>query len=140
MATLNHVGIAVVDLPRVRKLFSILGLETAHSEAVPEQGVNTHFIPFSAEAYGSNLELLEVIHAGSPVAKFISKRGPGLHHLSFRVESGELDALSSRLTAEGYRLVFDGPQAGAHGMRVNFIHPASADGLLIEIMEAAPGN
>jgi methylmalonyl-CoA/ethylmalonyl-CoA epimerase len=135
MAILNHIGIAVSDLPGVKKLFSILGMGVAHLEAVPEQGVRTHFLPFDVEKADSHLELLEVTDPEGAVAKFIQKRGPGIHHLSFRVEKGELDPLCARLQAEGYRLIYDKPRDGAHEMRINFIHPASAGGMLIEIME-----
>lgn len=135
--TLNHIGIAVADLPGVKKLFSILGMETTHLESVPEQGVHTHFLPFEVERGGSSLELLEVIDPEGTVAKFIQKRGAGIHHLSFRVEKGELDPLCAKLRAEGYRLTYDAPRPGAHQMRVNFVHPASAGGMLIEIMEKA---
>lgn len=133
--TLNHIGIAVADLPGVKKLFSILGMETTHLESVPEQGVHTHFLPFEVERSGSCLELLEVTDPNGTVAKFLQKRGAGIHHLSFRVERGELDPLCAKLQAENYRLTYDSPRPGAHQMRVNFIHPASAGGMLIEIME-----
>lgn len=135
MAILNHIGIAVSDPAPLQKLLSILGLRVGSVEAVPEQGVRTHFLPFATEARGSALELLEVIDPQGTVAKFIEKRGPGVHHLSFRVERGELDPLCARLRAEGYRLIYDAPKDGAHSMRVNFIHPATAGGLLIEVME-----
>jgi methylmalonyl-CoA epimerase len=135
MAILNHIGIAVANLPEVKKLFSILGMDVAHVEAVPDQGVKTHFLPFCVEASSSHLELLEITDPEGAVAKFIQKRGPGVHHLSFRVEKGQLDSLCANLRAEGYRLIYDAPRAGAHQMRVNFIHPASAGGMLIEVME-----
>jgi methylmalonyl-CoA/ethylmalonyl-CoA epimerase len=132
---LNHIGIAVADLPGVKKLFSILGMETTHLESVPEQGVHTHFLPFEVEPKGSCVELLEVIDPQGTVAKFIQKRGAGIHHLSFRVGKGELDPLCEKLKAEGYRLTYDAARPGAHQMRVNFVHPASAGGMLIELME-----
>jgi methylmalonyl-CoA/ethylmalonyl-CoA epimerase len=135
MAILNHIGIAVSDLPGLKKLFSILGVNVAHLESVPEQGVRTHFLPFQVEKDQSYIELLEVTDPEGAVAKFIQKKGPGIHHLSFRVEKGELDSLCLRIQAEGYRLVYDAPRDGAHQMRVNFIHPASAGGVLIEVME-----
>ena len=135
MAILNHIGIAVADLPGVKKLFAILGMGVTHLEAVPEQGVQTHFLPFGVEQGGSHLELLEVTDPEGTVAKFIQKRGPGIHHLSFRVGRGELDPLCTRLKAEGYRLIYDAPRPGAHQMRINFLHPASAGGMLIELME-----
>jgi methylmalonyl-CoA/ethylmalonyl-CoA epimerase len=135
MAILNHIGIAVSDLPGVKRLFSILGMSVAHLEAVPEQGVRTHFLRFDVEKTDSHLELLEVTDPEGAVAKFIQKRGPGIHHLSFRVEKGELDSLCTQLKSEGYRLIYDAPRDGAHSMRINFIHPGSAGGMLIEIME-----
>ena len=135
MVILNHIGIAVSDLPGVKRLFTILGMSVAHLESVPEQGVRTHFLPFNVEKSDSHLELLEVTDPEGAVAKFIQKRGPGIHHLSFRAEKGELDPLCIQLRSEGYRLIYDTPRDGAHSMRINFIHPASAGGMLIEIME-----
>ena len=97
--------------------------------------MHTHFLPFEVERKGSHLELLEVSHPEGPVAKFIQKHGPGIHHLSFRLNAGELDPLCAQLIAEGYRLTYPAPKPGAHQMRINFIHPASAGGILIELME-----
>lgn len=138
-ASLDHIGIAVADLPGfegLRKLFSLLGINVTDSENVPDQGVRTHFLPLSAPASGSRLEFLEVTDPQGTVAKFIEKRGPGIHHLSFLVQSGRLDALCQKLKSEGFRLIYEQPRAGAHGMRINFIHPSSAGGLLIEVMES----
>jgi hypothetical protein len=67
----------------------------------------------------------------------MQKRGAGIHHLSFTVKKGELDSLLGKLRANGIRLIYDQPKAGAHQMRINFIHPASAGGMLIELMEKA---
>jgi methylmalonyl-CoA/ethylmalonyl-CoA epimerase len=83
----------------------------------------------------AHLELLEVSDPQGTVAKFIQKRGPGIHHLSFRVEKGQLDALCACLKAEGFRLIYEDARPGAQEMRVNFIHPATAGGMLIEVME-----
>lgn len=133
MVRLDHIGIAVADLPGMTKLLTLLGLGVNAVEDVPEQGVRTHFLPLPPE--GSTLELLEPTDPAGAVSKFIEKKGPGIHHLSFRVQKGELDRLSVRLRMEGYRLIYDQPKFGAHGMRINFIHPVSAGGVLIEIME-----
>ena len=133
--SLNHIGIAVKTLPEMKRLFEVMGLSVASTEAVPEQGVVTHFIPLPKEQ--GSLELLEVSDPEGTVAKFIEKRGPGIHHLSFLVADGELEPLSEKLRSEGYRMIYDQPKSGAHSMRVNFIHPATAGGLLIEIMERA---
>lgn len=134
-ASLDHIGIAVSRLPELKKLFSLLGLKVDHTEDVPDQGVKTHFVPLPREQ--ASLEFLEVTDPTGTVAKFIEKRGPGIHHLSFRVTRGELDPLCSRIRSEGYRLIYDVPRSGAHSMRINFIHPASAGGILIELMEPA---
>jgi len=136
MATLNHIGIAVADLPEIKRLLALLGFSIDHTEDVPDQGVKTHFIPMSR----TNLELLEPTGEGAhggAIGDYIKKHGPGIHHLAFGVPKGEFDALCSQLKAEGYRLIYDTPRAGAQGARINFIHPASAGGMLIEIMEAA---
>lgn len=133
--TLDHVGIAVDDLPRVKKLFEILGLAPSGTEKVADQGVQVHFLRPSVAA--TNIELLQVEDPQGTVAKFIEKRGAGVHHLSFRVDSGQLDALSKKLVAEGYKLIYPTPKLGAHQMRINFIHPSTTGGLLIEIMEAS---
>src|SRR6185437_12921350 len=108
---LNHIGVAVKDLPEVRKLFGLLGLAVRGTEAVPDQGVTTHFLPMPAD--DAAIELLEVTDPEGTVAKFIEKRGPGIHHLSFTVETGQLDGLCGKLKAAGIRLIYDQPRAGA---------------------------
>ena len=135
MATLNHIGIAVANLPELKKLFGLLGMAPTHTESVPEQGVNTHFLPLRVESAGSHFEFLEVLDPKGTVAQFIQRRGPGIHHLSFRVDQGALEPLSARLRDAGYRLIYEQPKRGAHGMMINFIHPQTAGGILIEIME-----
>lgn len=137
-ASLNHIGIAVNNLPEMKKLFGLLGLNVGHTEPVPDQGVVTHFV--ALPRVESHLEFLEVADPQGTVAKFIEKRGPGIHHLSFELPKGSLDATSKTLRENGYRLIYDQARAGAHQMRINFIHPASAGGLLIEIMEPTIGR
>jgi methylmalonyl-CoA/ethylmalonyl-CoA epimerase len=140
-AQLNHIGIAVKDaasLGRLKRLFELLGLPSGHIEAVPEQGVVTHFVDLPAEP--GHLEFLEVTDPQGTVAQFIEKRGPGVHHLSFLLPRGELDATSDRLKKDGFRLVYEQPRLGAHSMRVNFVHPSTAGGLLVEIMESTQGG
>lgn len=137
MAQLNHIGIAINDLPQMTKLFGLLNLKINHSEPVPEQAVTTHFLPLPLPTPGktSNLELLVPLTADGTIAKFLKKKGPGIHHLAFSVEKGELEPLTVRLRSEGFRLLYEQSEPGAHQMRVNFIHPASAGGILIELME-----
>lgn len=133
MATLDHIGIAVTDLPGMKRLLSLLGLNVEPPQAIPEQNVVAHFVPLPANQ--SRLELLEPLHEQGPIAQFVQKRGPGIHHLSFSVRKGELEPLCVKLRAEGYRVLYDQPRSGAHQMKINFIHPSSAGGILIEVME-----
>jgi methylmalonyl-CoA/ethylmalonyl-CoA epimerase len=94
--------------------------------------VRTHFIPVSGSA--TALELLEATSDDSPIAKYLAKRGPGIHHLTLRVD--DIRAALERLKARGVRLIDEAPRPGAHGSLVAFIHPSSAHGVLIELKEA----
>ncbi len=139
MVTLNHIGIATeAGNHQLEKLFQLLGITRGISESVAEQGVNVHFFNLSGDA--PHLELLEVQDPSGAVAQFIKKRGPGIHHLSFSVENGKLDSLCAQLKQEGFKFTFEQAKAGAQNMRINFIHPATAGGVLIELMEAAHAN
>jgi methylmalonyl-CoA/ethylmalonyl-CoA epimerase len=132
--SLNHIGIATeTGNSQLLRLFQLLGITKGVSELVEEQGVEVHF--FNLEGEPPHLELLEVNDPNGTVSKFIQKRGPGIHHLSFQVESGKLDSLIAILKAEGYRFTYEQPKMGAQNMRINFIHPATAGGVLIELME-----
>ncbi|MEO5970551.1 MAG: VOC family protein [Bdellovibrionia bacterium] len=138
MASLNHIGIAINNLPLMTKLFGLLNLKIDHSEAVPTESVMTHFLPLPLHGLENsfNLEFLEPLDPEKgPIANFLKKKGPGIHHLAFSVNPGELELLSERLRKEGFRLIYDKAQPGAHGAKVNFIHPAFAGGILIELME-----
>ncbi len=135
MAQLNHIGIAVRSPATLEKLFHVLGLRVDHSEVVPEQSVRTHFLPLPIVR--TSIELLEPLESDGAVAKFLEQRGPGVHHLSFEVSAGTLESTCERLRESGYRLIYPEPKKGAHGMRINFIHPSSAGGILIELMEPA---
>ena len=134
--TLNHIGIATSPGNiQLKKLFEILGFTKGSSETVPEQGVTVHF--FNLGGGAPHLELLEPLGPEGPVAKYLQKRGPGIHHLSFLVEANGLDSLCAKLKTEGFKLTFEHPKHGAQNMRINFIHPDSAGGVLIELMETA---
>ncbi len=130
---LNHIGVAVSDPAGLTRTLELLGFGKTHVEDVPEQGVRTHFIPLSQAT--TQVELLEVTDPEGTVAKFLEKKGPGVHHLSFEVERGALDGLVAKLSAAGLQWIYPAPRPGAHGMRVNFVHPKSAGGVLIELME-----
>ncbi|MBW3565820.1 MAG: methylmalonyl-CoA epimerase [Acidobacteria bacterium] len=126
---LDHIGIAVMNLDEAARIYRDLGLEVDHVETVESQRVRTAFIP----AGDSRLELLEATDPGSAVARFIEKRGEGIHHLCFRVADIELEL--EKLKAKGYRLVNEQPFEGAHGCRVAFLHPSAGRGVLIELSE-----
>lgn len=129
-ATLDHIGIAVANLDEALRFYrDALGLEVETPEDVPSQRVRAHFIPVGESA----LELLEATDDSSPIAKYTTKRGPGLHHITLRVD--DLAAALARLKERGVRLIDDSPRPGAHGALVAFIHPSSAHGVLVELME-----
>ena len=125
---LDHIGIAVRSIEEA-KIYKALGLTVDHVEDVVTQGVKTAFL----SAGDANIELLEPLSPQSSVAKFIEKRGEGIHHICLRVDSIE-DHLE-RLKAQGFRLINEAPVPGAHGCRVAFLHPAAGNGVLIELSE-----
>lgn len=129
-ATLDHIGIAVADLSEALAFYrDALGLEIEAPEEVASQGVRAHFIPAGEGA----IELLEATADDSPIAKFVANRGPGLHHITLRVD--DINAALAQLKAKGVRLIDDAPREGAHGSLVAFVHPASAHGVLVELKQ-----
>jgi methylmalonyl-CoA/ethylmalonyl-CoA epimerase len=129
-ATLDHIGIAVTDLSAALAFYrDALGLEIEAPEEVASQRVRVHFIPAGAAA----LELLEATADDSPIAKYVAKHGPGLHHITLRVD--DINAALALMKAKGVRLIDDAPREGAHGSLVAFIHPASAHGVLVELKQ-----
>lgn len=134
MRVLDHVGIAVRSVAERRDFYETLGLEMGGEETVAGQKVRVALF----ELEGTRIELLEPTEDSSPIAGFLAKRGEGLHHLSFQVES--IDETMSRLRRAGYALLSEQPQPGAHGTRVCFVHPRSAGGVLIELTERPAGD
>lgn len=129
-AVLDHVGIAVSNVDEALKFYrDALGLEIGAPEEVASQRVRAHFIPVGDSA----LELLEATSDESPIAKHVGKRGPGLHHITLRVD--DIDAALAELRTRGVRLIDETPRPGAHGSRVAFIHPSSAHGVLVELKQ-----
>ncbi len=127
---LDHVGIAVASLDEALAFYREgLGLEIEAPEEVASQRVRAHFIPTG----GAALELLEATADDSPIGKYITKRGPGLHHITLRVP--DIAVALARLKSRGVRLIDETPRAGAHGSLVAFIHPTSAHGVLVELKE-----
>ncbi len=129
--TVDHIGIAVSNLDEALAFYrDALGLRIDAPEEVASQRVRAHFIP----AGDSALELLEATAVDSPIAKYLAKRGPGLHHITLRVP--DIRSALAQLKAKGVRLIDETPREGAHGALVAFVHPASAHGVLVELKEA----
>ena len=143
-AVLDHVGIAVKDLEGALRFYrDALGLEVEAPEDVPSQQVRAQFVPVgqpsdAGAVAGASLELLAATAPESPIAKFIEKRGPGLHHITLRVD--DIHAALAQLRARGTRLVDNEPRPGAEGALVAFIHPSSAQGVLIELKQSPVGR
>ena len=132
-ARLDHIGIAVKDLDAALAFYrDALGLHVEESEEVRSQRVRAHFIPVGEPA----LELLEATASDSAIAKYIDKRGPGIHHITLRVD--DIVAALAQLRSRGVRLVDETPRPGAEGAMVAFIHPSSAHGVLVELKQARP--
>lgn len=129
MPELDHIGIAVRSIAEARNLYESLGLHIVHEETVEQEHVRTAMIP----AGDARIELLEATAPDSPVAKFLAKRGEGLHHIAIHVEdiSGTLETLK----AQGVRLISEDIQIGAEGHLYFFVHPSSAGGVLLEICQ-----
>ena len=134
-AVLDHVGIAVKDLSAALAFYrDALGLHVEVPEEVASQRVRAHFIPTGQ----SSLELLEATASDSAIAKYVEKRGPGLHHITLRVD--DVRAALDQLRARGVRLVDEQPRPGAEGALVAFIHPSSAHGVLVELKQVGSGR
>jgi methylmalonyl-CoA epimerase len=130
MFQIDHLGIAVKSLAAAKAIYEKLGLTVSPEEIVEDEQVKLVMVPVGE----SRLELLEATSHDSTIAKFIAKRGEGLHHVSLRVP--DLAAVFSRLKADGVRLVSDEIKVGAGGHRYIFVHPASTGGVLLELVQA----
>lgn len=133
--TVDHVGIAVPALSEVLVFYrDVLGLEIEAPEEVASQRVRAQFAqPPDAAGPAASLELVEATTPDSPVARFVERRGPGLHHLALRVP--DLVAALAELKARGVRLIDEAPRPGAHGTLVAFVHPSSTHGVLLELIQ-----
>ena len=127
-----HIGVAVRSIEEGRRFYEALGLAVAHIEEVPQEKVRVAMIPCG----GATIELLEPTSDDSPIARFLEKRGPGIHHLC--LASDDVGADDAALRAAGVELLREAPTAGAGGTRVQFVHPRSAGGVLVELAE--PGG
>jgi methylmalonyl-CoA epimerase len=129
---LDHLGVAVPDLESTLPLYrDMLGLELLYTEEVESDRVKVAVLAFGS----GHLELLEPTSEDSPVARFIEKRGPGLHHVALRVN--DCGTALQAVADAGFELVDDTPRPGAGGKRIGFVHPRSTGGVLLELCQRA---
>lgn len=127
---LEHIGIAVKNLESANQIFAdLFGQDAYKQEQVESEGVSTSFFQVGQ----SKIELLEASAPDSAIAKFIEKRGEGIHHLAFEVE--DIDFEIERLSKLGYRLINETPKDGADNKRIAFLHPKSTNGVLVELCQ-----
>jgi methylmalonyl-CoA/ethylmalonyl-CoA epimerase len=132
---LDHVGIAVEDLDTAIAFYeTAFGMRLAHRETNSEQGVEEAMM----EVGDSAIQLLSPLSPDTAIGKFLSTKGPGIQQMAYRV--ADIDAASARLRESGLRLLYDEPRIGTAGSRVNFIHPKSAGGVLVELVEPAASH
>jgi methylmalonyl-CoA epimerase len=129
MAQIDHIGIAVKSLSAAKSIYEKLGLSVSQEETVEQEHVRLVMVPVGE----SRLELLEATSENSTIAKFIAKRGEGLHHVCLRVP--DLVAAVERLKKDGVRLVSEEIKSGAGGHRYVFVHPSSTGGVLLELVQ-----
>jgi len=127
---IDHLGIATNGIEEALGFWEeALGLEKVHTEVVEDQRVRVAMLPIGE----SRIELLEPIGDDSPISKFLEKRGGGIHHIAVQV--ADIEASLARLKEKGMRLIDEKPRIGAEGCLVAFVHPASANGVLLELVE-----
>ena len=130
MEKLEHIGIAVKNIALANELFArLLGVQHYKMEEVASEGVRTSFFDIG----GVKIELLEALHQDSPIARFIEKRGEGIHHMAFEVT--DINESLKRYAQEGFELINREPKRGADNKMVFFLHPKSTQGVLIELCQ-----
>src|ERR1700761_369288 len=130
MNKIEHIGIAVANLQSACNLYEkLLNTAVYKTEEVATEGVKTAFL----QSGPNKIELLEASNSDSPIAKFIAKKGEGIHHIAFEVD--DIVAEMARLKSEGFILLSDEPKRGADHKLVCFVHPKSAGGVLVELCE-----
>jgi methylmalonyl-CoA epimerase len=132
LATIDHIGVAVEDLDAAIELYrDRLAMPLVHRETVTEQGVEAVLL----DVGDGHVELLSPLGPGTAVGKFLERRGPGLHHVAYRVD--DVESTLAALAGAGMRLIDESPRTGIRGSRVAFIHPVSTGGVLTEIVQPA---
>jgi len=135
LSLIDHVGVAVEDLDSALALYrDSLGMPLVHRETITEQGVHAALLDVGE----GHVELLQPLGPETAVGKFLSRRGPGMHHIAYRVE--DVEKTLAALAAAGLRLIDERPRKGIRDSRVAFLHPTSTGGVLTEIVQPAPGS
>jgi methylmalonyl-CoA epimerase len=135
LSLIDHVGVAVEDIDAALALYGdALGMPLVHRETVNEQGVDAALL----DVGDGHIELLAPLGPDTPVGKFLARKGPGLHHVAYRVE--DVEATLKALSEAGLRLIDEQPRNGIRGSRVAFVHPASTGGVLTEIVQPAESH
>jgi methylmalonyl-CoA/ethylmalonyl-CoA epimerase len=130
----DHIGIAVEDMDRALRLYrDLMGLELERLEEVPSEQVQVAMLKLDRRGALGHVELLAPLSDDSAIARFIAKRGPGLHHVAFAARHAE--TVMARCREAGIRLLDETPRRGAGGKRIAFLHPRDTDGVLMEICE-----
>lgn len=134
ITAIDHVGIAVADLDAAIELYTrAYGMTCVHTEVNEEQGVREAMMAVGDS--GSYVQLLAPLSPDSTIGRFLDKSGPGIQQMAYRTD--DLAALSTTLRGQGMRLLYDEPRTGTAGSKVNFVHPKSAGGVLVELVEPA---
>ena len=140
ITAIDHVGIAVPDFDAAVEFHrATFGLELVHEEVNEEQSVREGMLrPPGDPGTGAAVQLLAPLGPTSVIAKFLNRHGPGLQQLAYRVI--DIESAMAALQAAGVRLLYDTPRRGTAGSRINFVHPKDAGGVLVELVEPAPGH
>lgn len=135
LTTIDHIGVAVEDIDAALSLYrDALGMPLVHRETVSEQGVDAALL----DVGDSHVELLQPLGPETPVGRYLARKGPGLHHVAYRV--ADIEAALNALADAGLRLIDERPRVGIRNSMVAFVHPASTGGVLTEIVQPAEGH
>ena len=137
ITAVDHVGIAVADLDLAIDWYATtFGLVATHSAPTEEQGVREAMLSAPGDS-GAAVQLLAPLRPDSPIGRFLDRSGPGIQQMAYRVV--DIEASCAALREQGVRLLYDEPRRGTAGSRINFVHPRDAGGVLVELVEPAPG-
>jgi methylmalonyl-CoA/ethylmalonyl-CoA epimerase len=138
LVAIDHVGIAVADLDAALALYEeVFGMRRVHEETNHDQGVREVMVSVGPDPRAGQLQLLAPLTPESPIAKFLDRRGPGIQQIAYTVV--DVDSAADALRGHGLRLLFESARPGTAGSRVNFVHPKDAGGVLVELVQPAPG-